>query len=86
MDTLTVFCDVGDFYQVLEPVWQAKLLTLAPRRQRREAGLCLSEIMTIIVGFHLSGYRTFKDYYTHQALVQLRGEFPGLVKYQPANY
>ena len=37
--------------------------------------------MTIIVGFHLTGYRTFKDYYTRQVRVHQRGEFPGLVSY-----
>jgi hypothetical protein len=26
--------------------------------------LRLSEVMTIIIYFHLSGYRTFKDFYT----------------------
>jgi hypothetical protein len=38
------------------------LLELAPKRRRRRAGLYLSEVMTIIVGFHRSAYRTFKDY------------------------
>jgi hypothetical protein len=80
MDTLTVFCDIDDFCRVFEPVWQAKLLALA-RRRRRASGLCLSEVMTIIVGFHLSGYRTFKDYYRGEVLRHRRGEFPGLVSY-----
>jgi len=37
--------------------------------------------MTILIGFHLSGYRTFKDYYTRHVLLHQRGEFPGLVSY-----
>lgn len=80
MDTLTVFCDIDDFCRVFEPVWQAKLLARA-RRRRRASGLCLSEVMTIIVGFHRSGYRTFKDYYRGEVLRHRRGEFPGLVSY-----
>jgi hypothetical protein len=31
-------------------------------------GAVLSEVMTIVVGFHLSGYRTFKNYYLGQVL------------------
>jgi hypothetical protein len=34
------------------------LLELAPKRRRRRGGLCLSEVMPIVVGFHLSGQRT----------------------------
>jgi hypothetical protein len=37
--------------------------------------------MTIVVGFHLSGYRTFKDYYLGQVLRHQRPYFPGLVSY-----
>ena len=37
--------------------------------------------MTIVIHFHQSGYRDFKDYYTKQVQVQLRSEFPQLVSY-----
>jgi DDE family transposase len=37
--------------------------------------------MTIGVGFHLSGYRTFKDYYLGQVLRYQQPYFPGLVSY-----
>jgi hypothetical protein len=37
--------------------------------------------MTIVIHFHQSGYRDFKDYYTNHVQVQLRGEFPRLVSY-----
>jgi hypothetical protein len=37
--------------------------------------------MTIIVGFHLSGYRTFKHYYLGEVLRHQRPYFPGLVSY-----
>ncbi len=38
-------------------------------------------IMTIMVGFHLSGYRTFKHYYLNDVLKYQRPHFPGLVSY-----
>jgi hypothetical protein len=43
--------------------------------------LCLSEVMTIIVLFHSSGYRNFKTYYTQHVLKHMAGAFPRLVSY-----
>ena len=37
--------------------------------------------MTIMVNFHISRYRTFKDYYLKHVCQHLRSEFPGLVSY-----
>jgi hypothetical protein len=81
MDTVAIFCAIDDFCQWFEPWWEQRLVELAPKRRRRRGGLCLSEVMTIIVGFHLSGYRTFKDYYLGQVLRYQRPYFPGLVSY-----
>jgi hypothetical protein len=38
-------------------------------------------VLTLIVGFHLSGYRTFKDYYTQHVLPHQGHYFPKLVSY-----
>lgn len=78
MTTLTLFCDVDDFCTDFAPVWQQLLLPAQPKQRHRKFGLGLSEVMTIVIQFHLSGYRTFKAYYTEQVLPQQRGEFPGL--------
>ncbi|SDH87302.1 transposase, partial [Nitrosomonas sp. Nm132] len=56
-------------------------LELALKRRRRRGELCLSEIMTIVVGVHLSGYRTFKSCYLGQVLRYQRPYYPGLVSY-----
>jgi hypothetical protein len=45
----------------------------------RQPALALSEIMTIIVSFHWSHYRTFKHYYTDYVDPHLRPYFPMLV-------
>ena len=37
--------------------------------------------MTIVIHFHQSGYRDFKDYYTKYVQAHLRSEFPRLVSY-----
>ncbi len=43
--------------------------------------LSLSEVMTIIIYFHLSNYRNFKAYYTKHVSTVLRPYFPKLVSY-----
>lgn len=80
MSLLELFCDVDDFMRRFTPHWKASRLTAGKRRQR--AGqLCESEVMTILIHFHQSHYRTFKAYYTEHVQVHLKDEFPGLVSY-----
>src|SRR5260370_28035645 len=61
---------------------QLKAAQIAEGKQRHRVGqLCPSEIMTILIHFHQSQYRTFKAYYTEQVQVHLSKEFPHLVSY-----
>ena len=41
----------------------------------------LSEVMTILVWFHVVGFRNFKQFYLHEVSQHLRQEFPHLVSY-----
>ena len=82
MDTVSIFCAIDDFCKLFEPCWQPVLLAAAPKQRDRKPNLCLSEVLTIIVGFHLSGYRTFKGYYTQHMLPHQLHYFPRLVSYQ----
>lgn len=80
MSVLELFCDVDDFLLRFEP--QLKANQLAEGKQRQRSGqLCPSEIMTILIHFHQSHYRTFKAYYTEHVQVHLSSEFPHLVSY-----
>jgi hypothetical protein len=40
-----------------------------------------SELMTIAVGFHVSHYRDFKNYYLGYVSVMYKKEFPNLLSY-----
>ncbi len=80
MSLLALFCAVDDFCQQWH-AQQNKSLTPVCGQRRRHTGLAESEIMTIVIHFHQSGYRDFKDYYTKQVQVHLRNEFPQLVSY-----
>jgi hypothetical protein len=81
MDIVPLFCDVDDFCQQVEPLWQQGLLAGGQRHRWREGTLSLSEVMTIEITFHQAGYRTFKHYYTRYVTQVLRWAFPRLVSY-----
>lgn len=82
MDQLiTIFCDIDEFGQAFEPVYTQRLLHSGQRQRTRQTALALSEILTLLVYFHWSHYRTFKHYYTEDVAVHLRPYFPHLVSY-----
>jgi len=81
MSLLETFCDVDDFCQYFEPKWERHQLKSGLRQRRRKSRLSLSEVMTIIIHFHQSGYRTFKAYYLNHVQRHLNKEFPNLVSY-----
>jgi hypothetical protein len=43
--------------------------------------MSLSEVMTIVIAFHGSGYKTFKEFYTLQVQPHWNKAFPNLVSY-----
>lgn len=81
MNILPLFFDIDEFCQWFEPVWNRHLLDENRRRRRRRRSLALSEVMTIMVLFHQSGYRTLKQFYLDFVGRHLDSEFPGLVSY-----
>ena len=76
-----IFCEIDDLCNDVFAQEGRRLLPNPERRRARKSTLCLSEIMTIMVLFHLSHYRTFKDYYEHCVIKMLRCYFPALVSY-----
>lgn len=80
MDLTELFCEVDDFCRTFEPTWRARLLQSGERRRNRNRGLALSEILTILIAFHDSHFRTFKHYYM-DLQHRHRSEFPNLVSY-----
>lgn len=80
MRLLELFCAVDDFWQTMEQQRQ-QALPIRTGQKTREPGLCTSEIMTILIHFHQSGYRCFKTYYQEYVLKHLQAEFPGAMSY-----
>ena len=76
-----LFWQVDDFCQGFQPQWERQLLDNGLKRRKRARGLCLSEIMTLLIGFHQSSYRNFEAYYSKQVQLYWRSAFPGLTSY-----
>ncbi len=71
LDVTAIFCDVDDFCQWFEQGWsQQPQLPSMPGEKRSRSRIQLSEVMTIVIAFHGSGARTFKDFYTLTVLPQ----------------
>lgn len=77
-----LFCSVDDFCTSFEPHWRQQLLGFGLQLRHRPRGLSLSEMMTILIGFHQSCYRNFKTYYQEKVQTEWADAFPGLVSYQ----
>jgi hypothetical protein len=63
------------------PEWEAQLIADGTRQRNRQCRMTMSEIMTIIIGFHSSNQRDFKNYYTGLVARFYKGHFPKLLSY-----
>ena len=81
-ERLPLFVSVDDFCKAYEIYVQSlHIEQKVPRRPGPKPRLSLSEVMTILIYFHQSGYREFKKYYNQEVLKHMRPEFPSLVSY-----
>lgn len=77
-----LFMDIDDFMKALES-YQAKQAGGNCRvRPGTKASMSLSEMMTIVVFYHYSGYKCFQYYYENLVLSDLAPEFPKAISYQ----
>ena len=75
------YCDVDDFCKLYIPQWKSMLLETGEMKRQRACRLSEAEIMTIIIGFHQSHYRDFKNYYLNYVRKFLSPYFPNLLSY-----
>lgn len=78
---LELFCDVDDFCSVFIPQWQQQLLANGERKRRRVGRMSTSEIMSIIIAFHMSHHRDFKNFYNGLLRRYHLRDFPHLLSY-----
>lgn len=75
-DLITIFCETDDFCKEFQ-----SQIKLGKKKRNRAMALTMSEVMTISIWFHYSGFNTFKDYYTKMVQPYMKNDFPNLVSY-----
>lgn len=76
-----IFCETDDFCKEFLTQFDKNLLSNGKSIRNRAFKLSLSEIMTISIYYHHSGYKTFKDYYEKHVLIYMQNDFKELVSY-----
>jgi hypothetical protein len=76
-----IFCLIDDFCKYFEASQKYYLLPNLRRKRHKPCSISLSEIIAIVVMFHLSHYRTFKDFYLCCLMPHYRKDFPKIVSY-----
>ena len=83
--TLTkIFYEIDEFCQELnQGLMNNRMIGNTNKNviRNRESRMHLSEVLTIIILFHLSNYRNFKNYYLNYICAYFQKAFPDLVSY-----
>jgi len=81
-DILSIFCAFDDFFNNFDHLLKSNAIS-APdtKRRNKPSSLSTSEVMTIIVLFHCSGYRCLKHFYLYHVCIHLKHLFPKTVSY-----
>ncbi|WP_150138692.1 hypothetical protein [Candidatus Enterovibrio escicola] len=74
------FTEIDNSCQVFLPTLEKNRI-LGVKTRDKSSRLSISEVITIIVSFHQSGFCNFKRYYIQYIYLHLTGEFPDLVSY-----
>jgi Transposase DDE domain len=80
IDITALYCCLDDFCKVFAD-WEAHQLIPSPRRRQRSGKLSRSEMLFILVLFHLSPYKNFKTFYLYGIGCQHRACFRDLPHY-----
>jgi hypothetical protein len=80
MDLATLYCNVDDFWKSFKKEWDKYLINNGKAKRGPEPKLSISEMMTIVILFHQSNYRTFKHFYEY-VVKYLKKDFPNLISY-----
>src|SRR3954453_4737121 len=75
-----LYCCLDDFCKVFEE-WEGHRLIPSEKKRHREGKLALSEMLFIMVLFHLSAFRHFKAFYRHGVGHQYRDCFHEIPHY-----
>lgn len=79
-DITSVYYFIDDFCKIYEE-WEHSRLLPSQRIRFRSGEMALSEMLTIVVSYHFSGYKCFKYFYHYEIMQRHRQAFPKLLSY-----
>jgi hypothetical protein len=77
-----IFCQIDDFCKQFEEKGANFFLANPTKKRKKKCEMSLSEIMTILILFHMSNYRDLKHFYIQCVQVNLKLYFPKALSYQ----
>lgn len=78
-----IFCLIDDFCKEIDQVISQNAIVgdTAKKKRKRTCKMSDSEVITIMVLFHLKGYRCLKHFYINHVREHMRDDFPETVSY-----
>jgi len=78
-----IFCTVDDFCKEITQILDENSIEsdYSAKKRKRKSKLSDSEVISIMVFFHLKGYRCLKHFYIHYVQKHMQSEFPETVSY-----
>jgi len=77
-----VFCEVDDFCKAFQAEFEARMIGCGRGSRGPESGLCDSEIITLLLVLHSSGFKYLKTFYNGPWGEALQRYFPGMPCYE----
>ena len=84
IDKITeIFCLIDDFNKEFDQIITENSISEDNNRKKRnrKSKLSQSEVITILITYHLSGHKNLKHFYLYYVKVHLKSEFPQTVSY-----
>jgi hypothetical protein len=78
---IEIFCNVDDFNEVFINELRTHQPGDGSRKRIKPGNLNESEVLAIVIYFHLMRYRDFKHYFLFHVCEHMCNDFPGLVSY-----
>ena len=78
-----IFCLIDDFCQEYYKIEEGHILDekVSKKRRKRKFKMSDSEVITILVMFHLKQFRNFKHFYINYVQKHMKNDFPETVSY-----
>jgi hypothetical protein len=73
--------DITKFWLEFEPEHRKRMISSGEMLRNRPTTMTYPQLMTIVVSFHMSGYRNFKTYYFEYLKIHCLDQFPNLLSY-----